>query len=308
MINLMSNYHTPVLLNETIEGLNVQPGGIYVDVTYGGGGHAREILKRLDTGRVIGFDRDADALKNALKDDRITMVNHNFIYLKRHLRFLEALPVDGILADLGVSSYQFDQADKGFSYRFDAVLDMRMDKDIELTAAHVCNTYVQDELQRIFGIYGEIKNASQLSRKIVEFRKNQAITKIQDLVDIAVSCMHHADIQNKYLSKVFQALRIEVNDELNSLKTFLIQANEVLKINGRLAIITYHSLEDRIVKNFFKSGTFSGKIESDILYGHTKPPFKLVHKKPITPSDIEIGRNPRARSAKLRIAIKQGEK
>jgi 16S rRNA (cytosine1402-N4)-methyltransferase len=300
----MSKYHTPVMLNECIEGLAIKPAGTYVDVTFGGGGHSREILKHLNAdGRLLAFDQDADAQQNIIADDRFTFIEQNFRYLKNFCRLHDALPVDGILADLGVSSYQFDQAERGFSIRFDAELDMRMNQLSELSAKEVVNTYPEADLHRIFGIYGEIQNAKSLANTIVTARLNAPIVTVADLKNAIVNRIPKGK-ENKYLAQVFQALRIEVNQELEALKDFLIQTASVLETGGRLVIMSYHSLEDRLVKNFIAKGKFSGEVEKDF-YGNDNKPFDSVSRGAITATDEEITENNRARSAKLRIAVKK---
>jgi len=300
----MSKYHTPVMLQECIEGLNIRPGGTYVDVTFGGGGHSREILKHLGKdGQLLAFDQDTDAQQNLIADDRFTFIDQNFRYLKNFLRLHDALPVNGILADLGVSSYQFDQAERGFSIRFDAGLDMRMNQSSDLSAKEVVNNYSEAELHRIFGIYGEIQNAKSLANTIVTARLNAPIITVADLKN-AISARIPKGKENKYLAQVFQALRIEVNQELEALKDFLIQSAEVLVSGGRLVVMSYHSLEDRLVKNFIAKGKFSGEVEKDF-YGNDQKPFDAVSRGAITASANEIEENNRARSAKLRIAVKK---
>jgi len=301
---MMSNYHTPVMLQECIEGLNIRKGGTYVDVTFGGGGHSREILKHLgDGGRLLAFDQDADAQQNKIDDERFEFVDQNFRYLKNFARLHDAIPVDGILADLGVSSYQFDQPDRGFSIRFDAELDMRMNQASDLTAKQVVNNYSEAELHRIFGVYGEIQNAKSLANTIATARLNTPINTVADLKNV-ISARIPKGKENKYLAQVFQALRIEVNQELEALKDFLNQSAEVLAVGGRLVVMSYHSLEDRLVKNFIAKGKFSGEVEKD-LYGNDQRPFDAVSRGAITASEEEIKSNNRARSAKLRIAVKK---
>jgi 16S rRNA (cytosine1402-N4)-methyltransferase len=301
---VMSNYHTPVMLKECIDGLNIRPDGTYVDVTFGGGGHSREIIKHLgNNGRLLAFDQDADAQQNIIEDERFEFIDQNFRYLKNFCRLHNAIPVDGILADLGVSSYQFDQAERGFSTRFDADLDMRMNQSAVLSAKEVVNTYDEADLHRIFGIYGEIKNAKSLARTIVTARLNAPIGTIADLKN-AIMVLIPRGKENKYLAQVFQALRIEVNQELEALKDFLIQSAEVLVSGGRLVVMSYHSLEDRLVKNFIAKGKFSGQVEKDF-YGNDQKPFEAVSRGAITASEDEIKNNNRARSAKLRIAVKR---
>jgi 16S rRNA (cytosine1402-N4)-methyltransferase len=300
----MSNYHTPVMLQECIEGLAIKPNGTYVDVTFGGGGHSREIMKHLgNDGRLLAFDQDVDAQQNAIEDDRFIFIDQNFRYIKNFTRLHDAIPVDGILADLGVSSYQFDQAERGFSTRFDAELDMRMNQLSDLSAKEVVNNYSETDLHRIFGMYGEIQNAKSLAKTIVTARLNGPIVTIADLKN-AINNLIPRGKENKYLAQVFQALRIEVNQELEALKDFLLQTSEVLAVGGRLVVMSYHSLEDRLVKNFIAKGKFSGELEKDI-YGNDNRPFDAVSRGAITATDEEISNNNRARSAKLRIAVKR---
>jgi len=300
----MSEYHVPVMLKECIDGLNIDPDGTYVDVTFGGGGHSREILKHLGPkGRLIAFDQDADAQRNIIDDERFVFVDQNFRYLKSFCRLHGAIPVNGILADLGVSSHQFDEADRGFSIRFDAELDMRMNQLGELTAKDVVNNYSVADLHRIFGIYGEIQNAKSLAETIATARLNVPIVTIADLKNV-ISNRIPKGKENKYLAQVFQALRIEVNQELEALKDFLMQSAEVLAVGGRLVVMSYHSLEDRLVKNFIAKGKFSGEVEKD-LYGNDNKPLDAVSRGAITASADEITKNNRARSAKLRIAVKK---
>lgn len=296
------HYHEPVLLKQCIDGLNIRPDGVYVDVTYGGGGHSKEILKRLTTGRLYAFDQDEDAIKNKVPDERLVLIKQNFRYLKNFLKLYNALPVDGLLADLGVSSYQFDKAERGFSTRFDAQLDMRMDKSGKLTAADVLNTYSEEDLKRIFKMYGEVDNAGKLAYMIVRAKAEKTIETVNDLKQVADSCVRRGR-ENQYYAQVFQALRIEVNKELEVLQELLLQCVDVLKPGGRLVVISYHSLEDRLVKNVMRSGKLEGEIEKDF-YGNPLTPFKLITRKPFVPDEAEIERNSRARSAKLRIAEK----
>lgn len=297
------SYHIPVMLQEAVEGLNIHPSGVYVDCTFGGGGHSREILKRLGKeGKLFVFDQDADAKNNIPDDERLIFIPQNFRYLQKFLRLHKCLQADGILADLGVSSHQFDEPERGFSIRFDAELDMRMDKRMSLTAADVIATYSEQQLQKIFEIYGEVTNAKTLACTIVEQRKLSAIRTIGQFKQ-AISQAVKGN-PNKYLAQVFQALRIEVNDEMGALEEMLQQTPEVLKPGGRIAIITFHSLEDRVVKNFFKKD-ISGSHSSDIIFGSKKQQaFELINKKPIMASEEEIKNNPRSRSAKLRVAVK----
>lgn len=296
-------YHNPVLLKETVDGLNIKPDGIYVDVTFGGGGHSKEILSRLGlNGKLFGFDQDEDAVANALQDDRFTLINENFRYIKRFLRFYGVKQVDGILADLGVSSHQFDVPERGFSTRFDAGLDMRMSKKNDLDAYKVINEYDDANLKRVFYDYGELKNAPALSRTIIEAREKRVISTTDDL-KIVLGKYLPEKVKNKVLAQIYQAIRIEVNQEMDVLKEFLEQSLEVLKPEGRLSVISYHSLEDRLVKRFMKNGMFEGEPERDF-FGNFSVPFHLVGKL-IVPSDEEIKINNRARSAKLRIAEKK---
>lgn len=302
-MQVIVDYHIPVLLKESIEGLNIDPSGTYVDVTFGGGGHSSQILKKLTTGHLIGFDKDPDSNPLLISDPRFTFIRHDFKYLKNFLNHLDAVPVNGILADLGVSSHQFDTCERGFSYRFDADLDMRMDPDIEISAQDIVNKYSEEELHRIFGMYGEIKNAKTLAARVVNARSIAFVKTTSNLVDIIDSCVMRGDDRKKYIGQVFQALRISVNDELTSLKILMETAAQVLAPGGRLVVITYHSLEDRIVKNFIRAGNFTGKAETD-LYGNLLVPFKQVNRKHIEPSEAEVSENIRSRSAKLRIAEK----
>jgi 16S rRNA (cytosine1402-N4)-methyltransferase len=300
----MSNYHTPVMLQECIEALNIKPNGTYVDVTFGGGGHSREIMKHLGAdGRLLGFDQDADAQQNMIDDERFVFVDQNFRYLKNFCRLHDALPVDGILADLGVSSFQFDQAERGFSIRFDAELDMRMNQASDLSAKEVVNNYAEADLHRIFGMYGEIQNSKSLAKTIVTARLNAPINAVADLKN-AIQNLIPRGKENKYLAQVFQALRIEVNQELEALKEFLVQSAEVLVSGGRLVVMSYHSLEDRLVKNFIAKGKFSGEVVKD-LYGNDQKPLDAISRGAIVATEEEIQLNNRARSAKLRIAVKK---
>ena len=300
----MSEYHQPVMLQECMEGLAINPDGVYVDVTFGGGGHSREILKKLSKkGRLLAFDQDADARKNLPDDDRLTFIDQNFRYLKNNCRLQGATSVDGILADLGVSSHQFDKPERGFSIRFDADLDMRMDQGTSLTAKEVINTYSEDKLHKIFGIYGEIKNAKSLAREITMARLNAPIETVSEL-KLALLKLIPKGKENKYLAQVFQALRIEVNQELEALQEFLEQTVDVLKPGGRLVVMSYHSLEDRLVKNFIAKGKFRGEVEKDF-FGNQLKPLEAVTRKAVTAGEEEIKLNNRARSAKLRIAEKK---
>ncbi len=295
-------YHNPVLLKDCIDGLNINPKGIYVDVTFGGGGHSREILKHLTTGKLYAFDQDEDAVKNKIDDERFVLIRQNFRYLKNFLKMYNALPIDGLLADLGVSSHQFDEADRGFSTRFDAKLDMRMDQSSKLTAADVLNTYSEEDLKRIFKMYGEVDNAGRLAYLIVHGRNEKKIETVNDLKVAIEKCVKRGR-ENKYYAQVFQALRIEVNKELDALKELLMQSLEVLKPGGRLVVISYQSLEDKLVKNIIRSGKFEGEVEKDF-FGNQLAPFKAITRKAIIPTEEEVLANSRARSAKLRIAEK----
>lgn len=295
-------YHSPVMLCESIDGLDLKKDGVYVDVTFGGGGHSREILKRLDGGKLIAFDQDADAINNKIEDDRFQLVPQNFRYLKNYLKMYGIEKIDGLLADLGVSSHQFDEGSRGFSIRFEGPLDMRMNQKSELTAEKIINEYDEEELIRIFREYGEVKNARKLVFEIVSARLGGRIRNTQQLVAVVEQCVSGKQ-KNKYLAQVFQALRIEVNAELDVLKDLLNQSKEVLRPGGRLVIITYHSLEDRLVKNFLRKGNFKGELEKDF-FGNPQLDFKLINKKPIVSSQEELVQNNRARSAKLRIAEK----
>ncbi|MGE0088332.1 MAG: 16S rRNA (cytosine(1402)-N(4))-methyltransferase RsmH [Bacteroidales bacterium] len=293
-------YHTPVLLKESIDGLNIKPEGIYVDVTFGGGGHSREIIKQLTTGKLIAFDQDNDAQQNLIDDKRFVFVNHNFRFLKNFLKYYKLDKVDGILADLGLSSHHIDQPDRGFSFRYDGNLDMRMNQNAKLYAHEIVNNYTEQELSKIFWEYGELDNGRKLAKAIVAGRQVSEIKDIKALVNVLTPFLpKHAE--HKFLAKVFQALRIEVNREMEFLKDMLSQTTEVIKPGGRLVVITYHSLEDRLVKNFIKSGLFEGDAEKDF-FGNTNAPFVAVNRKIIVPSEKEIEENNRARSAKLRIA------
>ena len=296
-------YHVPVLLEESVSGLNIDPDGVYLDLTFGGGGHSREILKRLKDGCLIGFDQDSDVLANVPDDSRFIFVNHNFRYLRNFLRYCGYDEADGILADLGVSSHEFDEAGRGFSFRFDAELDMRMNQRSRLKATDILNTYSEENLIRIFRNYGEVDNVRRLVDLIVKARTEKMITRSEEFLQVIAPCVPKQK-EKKYLAQVYQALRIEVNGELEALEDMLKEAERALRPGGRLVVITYHSLEDRIVKNFLKSGNFEGKVEKDF-YGHVKRNFELVNRKVIVPSEEEIERNPRARSAKLRIAEKR---
>jgi len=298
-----NNYHVPVLLKECIEGLAIKPDGVYVDVTFGGGGHSREILKHLGKdGVLIAFDQDPDAQRNKIDDPRFHFVDQNFAYLKNNLRLLGYKAVDGILADLGVSSHQFNEPERGFSTRFESDLDMRMDKQGKLTAAEVLNTYPEDKLHKIFGIYGEVKNAKSLARTIATGRMGKPIVTLADFKTVAAAHIPKGK-EHKYMAQVFQALRIEVNKEIEVLEQFLEQTPEVLKSGGRLVVMSYHSLEDRPVKSFLAKGKFRGEVEKDF-YGNEEKPFKLITRKAVMADAAELERNSRSRSAKLRIGEK----
>lgn len=299
----MDEYHVPVLLDESIEGLNIQSGGIYVDVTYGGGGHSAKILERLEGGTLVAFDQDIDATDNLIADDRLLFVRHNFKYLRHFLKYHQIDAVDGILADLGVSSHDFDVPDRGFSFRFEGNLDMRMNQSSALDATKVINEYREEQLWTIFQEYGEIKNWRHLVSLITAAREQEPITTIGQFLKVIEPCVP-VKIEKKYLAMVFQALRIEVNNEIGVLRDFLESTTDILKPGGRLVVLSYHSLEDRLVKNFMRSGRIDGKQEADF-FGNLNSPFELINRKIILPSDAEIAKNPRARSAKLRIAEKK---
>lgn len=307
--NIMSDspYHIPALFEEAIESLDIKQGGTYIDATFGGGGHSRGIIEKLDKGRgrLFGFDQDEDAVNKAFSDERFTIVHSNFRYLKNFMRFYGVDSVDGILADLGVSFHHFDDPERGFSFRWNTRLDMRMNRRSSLTAEKILADYSLKQLTDIFRIYGELKTAHKLASAIVKTREQKAISTASDLIE-TIKAYINPKAEKKELAMVFQALRIEVNGELEALKSFLVQASELLAPGGRLAIITYHSLEDRIVKNFMKSGNFSGEQEKDF-FGNVNSPLKLISSKPIVPTEEEIARNPRSRSAKLRVAVKTNE-
>jgi 16S rRNA (cytosine1402-N4)-methyltransferase len=299
------SYHTPVLLKESIEGLNIKPDGIYADLTFGGGGHSGEILKKLTEGKLFGFDQDSEAAKNAeeINNRSFIFIAGNFRFLKRYLKAYGVTALDGVLADLGVSSHQINTPERGFSTRFDAELDMRMDKGGKKTAKHVIGEYSEEQLHKIFGMFGEVKNARTLANTIVRNRTNKAIHTIEELKEI-LKPLAPRGRENKYYAQVFQALRIEVNEELKALEEMIVQATEMLKPGGRLVIISYHSLEDRLVKNYISKGKFFGEVEKDI-YGNFETPLKPVNKKPLEARQEEVEANNRARSAKLRIAEKK---
>lgn len=300
------NYHVPVLCFTAIEGLNIRPDGKYIDVTFGGGGHSREILSRLnENGRLLVFDQDPDAKKNVPDDPRITFVPANFSFLKNFARLHNFMDADGILADLGVSSHQFDEGGKGFSIRFEGPLDMRMNPQQELSAATVVNEYDEKQLMEILKSYGEVKNARRVAQQIISSRATP-LKSTTDLIEVVKKVGPKGKKENQFLAQVFQAIRIEVNGELEVLKKMLEQSVDVLKEGGRFVVISYHSLEDRLVKNFFKRGSFSGEVEKDF-YGNVLKPLDEVTRKPVIPTDEEIAENPRARSAKMRIAEKHGK-
>lgn len=299
----MSGYHVPVMLKETIEALGIDPEGVYVDATFGGGGHSRVIVEKLKGGTLVAFDQDEDAAENVWEDDRLLFVDQNFRHMKRYLKTYGLLPVDGILADLGISSHQIDTPERGFSTRFDGDLDMRMDQQQGLTAADVLNKYTRDELQDIFSKYGEVRNSRTLADAIVVARDQKSFEEIADLKAVAEP-LGRGNI-NRYLAQVFQALRIEVNHEMDVLEEFLADVAEVLKPGGKLVVLSYHSLEDRLVKNFMKSGTANGVPETDAIFGAGKSPYKVLTKKPVEATAEEIKKNPRARSARMRVAVKR---
>ncbi len=304
MSETATTYHVPVLLNESIDGMNLRPHGIYADMTFGGGGHSKEILRQGDGSiRLFSFDQDADAEKNIVDDNRFTFVRSNFRYLQNFLRYYGVEQVDGILADLGVSSHHFDDSERGFSFRFDGELDMRMNRRAGMTAADIVNNYDEEKLADLFYLYGELKNSRKLASIIVKNRNIQKIITIGDFLEI-IKPLFGREREKKELAKVFQALRIEVNQEMEALKEMLYAAIEVLKPGGRLVVITYHSLEDRMVKNIMKTGNIEGKAVQDF-FGNVETPFRLINNKVITASPEEVERNPRSRSAKLRIAEKK---
>ena len=300
-----TTYHIPVLLTQSVDGLITRPDGTYVDVTFGGGGHSREILRRLSPdGRLLGFDQDEDAERNIVDDQRFTFVRSNFRYLHNFLRYYHVDKVDGILADLGVSSHHFDDSERGFSFRFDGALDMRMNKRAGMTAADIVNTYDEERLADVFYLFGELKNSRKLAAALARARASQPIGTISQFLDV-VKPLFGREREKKELAKVFQALRIEVNHEMDALKEMLAAATQALRPGGRLVVITYHSLEDRMVKNLMKTGNVEGKEDKDF-FGRVNTPFRLVNNKVIVPDEAEVERNPRSRSAKLRIAEKTG--
>lgn len=303
MAKTAETYHVPVLLNESINGLDIKPDGIYVDVTFGGGGHSREILRHLGpNGHLYSFDQDADAEQNIVNDDRFTFVRSNFRYLCNWMRYYEIDHIDGLLADLGVSSHHFDDETRGFSFRFDAPLDMRMNKRAGTTAADILNNYAESQLADIFYLYGEMKSARRIAAAIVKARATHPIVTTSDLTTVIEPLMR-SEREKKDMARLYQALRIEVNHEMDALRDMLLGATRMLGKGGRLSVITYHSLEDRLVKNVMKAGNVEGKIEQDF-FGRITSPFRLVNNKVITPCDEELQNNPRSRSAKLRIAEK----
>jgi len=298
----MVAYHLPALLTESIAGLNLRPDGIYVDVTFGGGGHSRAILEHITTGRLVAFDQDTDAAANAFGDERFTLLNQNFRYLKNNLRYLGITDIDGLIADLGVSFHQFDQQERGFSFRSDAALDMRMNRQATVKASDILRTYDEEKLADVFYLYGELTTSRRLAAAIVRARAAKPVVTVSDLAEALRGLVPPRE-ENKFWARLFQSLRIEVNGELDALKEMLLQALQVLKPGGRIAVITYHSLEDRLVKNFFRTGSFEGESEKDF-YGNVSAPLKAVNRKVIVPSEDEIMSNSRARSARLRVAEK----
>ncbi len=300
-------YHIPVLLKESVDGLDINPDGVYVDVTFGGGGHSREILSRLgDNGHLFSFDQDADAENNIVDDPRFTFVHSNFRWLSNWMRYYDIEHIDGLLADLGVSSHHFDDAERGFSFRYDAPLDMRMNREGGKTAADIVNDDTEEHLADIFYLYGELRRSRQIAAAIVKARQRKPILTTQDFLQV-VDPLFRREKEKKDMARLFQALRIEVNHEMQALSEMLTSATRLLAKGGRLSVITYHSLEDRMVKNIMKSGNVNGKVEEDPVYGRKASPYDLVNNKVIVPSDEEVERNPRSRSAKLRIAEKKEE-
>ena len=298
-------YHIPVLLKESVDGLDINPDGVYVDVTFGGGGHSREILSRLgDNGHLFSFDQDADAENNIVDDPRFTFVHSNFRWLSNWMRYYDIEHIDGLLADLGVSSHHFDDAERGFSFRYDAPLDMRMNREGGKTAADIVNDDTEEHLADIFYLYGELRRSRQIAAAIVKARQRKPILTTKDFLQV-VDPLFRREKEKKDMARLFQALRIEVNHEMQALSEMLTSATRLLAKGGRLSVITYHSLEDRMVKNIMKSGNVNGKVEEDPVYGRKASPYNLVNNKVIVPSDEEVERNPRSRSAKLRIAEKK---
>ncbi len=298
----MAIYHLPALLNESIAGLNLRPEGIYVDVTFGGGGHSRAIVSQLTSGRLIAFDQDADAAANAINDERFTLLNQNFRYLKNNLRYLGVTAIDGLIADLGVSFHQFDEQERGFSFRSDAELDMRMNRSAQVKASDILRTYEEEKLADVFYRYGELTNSRKLAAAIVKARAAGPVKSVSDLMAVLGGLVPSWE-ENKFYARLFQSLRIEVNHEMEALTEMLQQALEILKTGGRMAVITYHSLEDRLVKNFIRTGNFEGESDKDF-YGNVTAPLRAINRKVIVPTDEEIAENSRARSARLRIAEK----
>lgn len=300
-------YHVPVLLKETVDGLNINPEGVYIDVTFGGGGHSREILRRLSpSGRLFSFDQDADAERNVPDDERLTFVRSNFRYLKNWMRYYDIPQVDGILADLGVSSHHFDDRSRGFSFRFEGALDMRMNKRASRTAADIVNDYSEEQLASLFYLYGELKQSRKLASLLVKARARGRLETVEEFLEV-VKPVFPRNREKKELAKAFQALRIEVNQEMDALKEMLMAASEILAPGGRLSVLTYHSLEDRMVKNIIKTGNVEGKVEQDF-FGRINCPFRAVNNKVIVADEKEQQENPRSRSAKLRIAEKIAKK
>jgi 16S rRNA (cytosine1402-N4)-methyltransferase len=295
-------FHNSVLLKESIDALEIIPDGIYVDATFGGGGHSKEILKKLKNGKLFAFDQDEDALVNKIEDDRLVLIHNNFRYLRNFLKLYKTVPVDGILADLGISSYQIDHPERGFSTRFSGELDMRMNRDKKISAKDIVNKYPEEKLKAVFCEFGELRNAGKIAQLIVTTRKTSPINTTTELKEALIAAAERGK-ENKFFAQVFQALRIEVNQELDALREFLIQATDVLKEGGRLVVISYHSLEDKLVKDYFRSGNFEGIMEKDF-YGNPIIPFSVINRKAIVPGEKEITQNSRARSARLRVAVK----
>jgi 16S rRNA (cytosine1402-N4)-methyltransferase len=298
----MTAYHLPALLEESIAGLNLRPDGVYVDVTFGGGGHSRAILSHLTTGRLIAFDQDLDAAVNIINDERVTFLNQNFRYLKNNLRYLGYKEIDGLIADLGVSFHQFDEQERGFSFRSDAQLDMRMNRKSGLRASDLLRTYDEEQMASVFYRYGELDNSRKIARAVVKARQTKPVVTVKDLSE-AVESLVPFNQENKFYAKLLQSLRIEVNREMDALTDMLTQALQILKPGGRMVVITYHSLEDRLVKNFIRTGNFDGTAEKDF-YGNLLVPFRAINRKVIVPSEEEVAKNNRARSARMRIAEK----
>ena len=297
---MKNRFHIPVMLEESINGLNINPLGVYVDVTYGGGGHSNQILSRINGGHLYSFDQDQMAISNKINNDSLTLINMNFKYLSQVLKSYGVDKIDGLIADLGVSSFQFDNPERGFSTRFNSKIDMRMNTDNPINAVNILNNYEKKDLERIFKIYGDLRNSKNISEKICDYRIENSIKYVNQLKEILKNTYEQRK-ENKFLAKLFQAIRIEVNDEINSLKQMLKQSINLIKTGGRLVVISYHSLEDRLVKNIIKNGKFDGEVDKDF-YGNPLPSFKKINRKPITPSNKEIFNNSRSRSAKLRIA------